>query len=336
MSLKDIAKELGLSVTTVSRALNGYSDVSAQTKARVQETAQLRGYRPNTLARRLKMGKIDAVGLLFPFTSHPLSNSSFIEMVGCITSELAKNEVDLLLVADELPHFSYSRLVESKRVDAMLVAHTLVQDPRLEDLQRRNFPFLALGRSQLKQDYAWFDFDNRAGMELAVTHLAGLGHQRIAYLGENNPQSFIGMRLQGYLEGMAVSGLPVLPEWICKISPIRRDGYLVTKALLAHATPPTAIVCDCNMHGEGAAMALHEAGLLLSGKVSLIIYDGLPADSLPDVAVTAIVENTREAVGKQIADMTLALICGEKPTNLQVLWQPVLQSGVTANPPFKN
>ncbi len=336
MSLKDIAKELGLSVTTVSRALNGYSDVSAETKARVEEMAQRRGYRPNTLARRLKMGKIDAVGLLFPFTSHPLSNSSFIGMVGCITSELAKNEVDLLLVADELPHFSYSRLVESKRVGAMLVAHTLVQDPRLQDLQRRNFPFLALGRSQLTHDYAWFDFDNRAGMEMAVMHLVGLGHRRIAYLGENNHQSFIGLRRQGYLEGMATSGLTVPPEWIRKVSPSRRDGYLATRELMALPVPPTAIVCDCNMHGEGAAMALHEAGLLLSGKVSLIIYDGLPADSLPDVDVTAIVENTREAVGKQIADMTLALICGEKPSNLQVLWQPVLQPGATANPPVKN
>lgn len=336
MSLKAIAKELGLSVTTVSRALNGYSDVSAHTRERVQAVAQQRGYRPNTLARRLKMGKIDAVGLLFPFASHPLSNSAFIEMVGCITSELAKHEVDLLLVADELPHFSYSRLVESKRVDAMLVAHTLEHDPRLQDLQQRNFPFLALGRSQLVQDYAWFDFDNRAGMALAVSHLSQLGHQRIAFLGENNQQSFISQRLQGYLDGLKSAGLPLNPAYLCKVSPSRRDGYQKTQQLLALDLPPTAIVCDCNMHGEGAAMALHEAGLLLSGKVSLIIYDGLPTDSLPDVAVTAIVQDTREAVGRQIADMTLALIRGEKVSNLQVLWQPVLQPGITANSPVKN
>lgn len=75
MSLKAIAKELGLSVTTVSRALNGYDDVSSETRTRVEAEAQRRGYRPNTFARRLKMGKIDAVGLVFPVHPVPLNNS---------------------------------------------------------------------------------------------------------------------------------------------------------------------------------------------------------------------------------------------------------------------
>jgi len=86
------------------------------------------------------------------------------------------------------------------------------------------------------------------------------------------------------------------------------------------------------MHGEGAALALHEAGLLLSGGVSLIIFDGLPCDSVPDVAVTAVRQGTREAVGLQIATMTMALIRNEPLKNLQVLWQPELQAGVTAHP----
>jgi LacI family transcriptional regulator len=77
MSLKAIAKELGISVTTVSRALNGYDDVSQETRARVEAEAQRRGYRPNTFARRLKMGKIDAVGLVFP-TVPPINNNVFL------------------------------------------------------------------------------------------------------------------------------------------------------------------------------------------------------------------------------------------------------------------
>lgn len=76
MSLKAIAKELGISVTTVSRALNGYDDVSQETRARVEAEAQRRGYRPNTFARRLKMGKIDAVGLVFPVRPAPLNTTS--------------------------------------------------------------------------------------------------------------------------------------------------------------------------------------------------------------------------------------------------------------------
>lgn len=147
MSLKAIAAQLGLSVTTVSRALNGYDDVSQETRARVEAEAARRGYRPNTFARRLKMGKIDAVGLVFPVHPVPLNNSVFMEMVGEISRELAQHEVDLLLIADDdlADSHSYMRLVQSRRVDALIVAHTLDNDPRLQQLQTVNFPFLALG-----------------------------------------------------------------------------------------------------------------------------------------------------------------------------------------------
>ncbi|CAI2029196.1 Raffinose operon repressor [Serratia fonticola] len=178
MSLKAIAKALDLSVTTVSRALNGYGDVAQDTRQRVEAEAERLGYRPNTLARRLKMGKIDAVGLVFPFNNYTLSNSTLMEMIGCISNELVRHEIDLLLVADDAPHHAFTRLIASKRVDALIVAHTLDNDPRLQELQRLNFPFLALGRSQLEKDYAWFDFDNRAGSLMAVDYLVALGHRK--------------------------------------------------------------------------------------------------------------------------------------------------------------
>lgn len=333
MSLKLLARELGLSVTTVSRALNGYDDVAADTKQRVHDAAQRMGYRPNTLARRLKMGKIDAVGLLFPFGPRPLNNSAFIEMVGCISQALAQHEIDLLLLADEGDAEGMARLIGSKRIDALLVAHTLAHDPRLATLQQLGFPFLALGRSELAHPYAWFDFDNHAGTRLAVEHLADLGHRRIAYLGETSPQSFVAQRRQGFLDAMQARNLPLPPACLGRIQPTRRAGYQATQALLALPEPPTAIITDNNMHGEGAVMALHEAGLLESGRVSLVIYDGLPPDSLIDLPITAVVQSTREEVGHQIAAMMLALIRGEPLSQLQVLWQPTLCRGVTSWPP---
>lgn len=153
MSLKSIAKTLGLSVTTVSRALNGYDDVSKETRARIEAEAQRLGYRPNTLARRLKMGKIDAVGLVFPIRPAPLSNSVFMDMVGEISHELARHEIDLLLIADDdlADQHSYMRLVQSRRIDALIVAHTLENDPRLEALQKIHFPFSRPGTQSIKR-----------------------------------------------------------------------------------------------------------------------------------------------------------------------------------------
>ena len=262
MSLKSIAKTLGLSVTTVSRALNGYDDVSKETRARIEAEAQRLGYRPNTLARRLKMGKIDAVGLVFPIRPAPLSNSVFMDMVGEISHELARHEIDLLLIADDdlADQHSYMRLVQSRRIDALIVAHTLENDPRLEALQKIHFPFLALGRSQLSAPYAWFDFDNYAGTREATNHLIARGHQRIALLGENNGQAFITQRRQGFLDALKAHGLS--DAWLRQISPTRRAGFQATQALLALPEPPTAIITDCNTHGDGAAMALAQQGRL--------------------------------------------------------------------------
>lgn len=331
MSLKAIAKELGLSVTTVSRALNGYDDVSRETRARVEAEAQRRGYRPNTFARRLKMGKIDAVGLVFPVHPVPLNNSVFMDMVGEISHELARHEIDLLLIADDdlADKHSYMRMVQSRRVDALIVAHTLDQDPRLTQLQNAGFPFLALGRSQLPKPYAWFDFDNYAGTCRATRWLIGKGHQRIALLGENNSQAFITQRRLGYLDALREAGLS--SEWLRAMPPSRRAGYTATLELLSLPNPPTAIVTDCNTHGDGAAMALAQQGRLTgSDAVSLVVYDGLPQDSIVEADVAAVIQSTREGVGKQIADMVRQLINGEDISRLQVLWQPEFSPGQTA------
>ncbi|EOT1259185.1 substrate-binding domain-containing protein [Cronobacter sakazakii] len=333
MSLKAIAVQLGLSVTTVSRALNGYDDVSQETRARVEAEAARRGYRPNTFARRLKMGKIDAVGLVFPVHPVPLNNSVFMEMVGEISRELAQHEVDLLLIADDdlADSHSYMRLVQSRRVDALIVAHTLDNDPRLQQLQTVNFPFLALGRSRLPQPYAWFDFDNYAGTHQATERLIRLGHRRIAMLGEHNSQAFITQRREGWRDALKAhqlddSSLRMLP-------PTRRAGYKAVLELMALPAPPTAIVTDCNSLGDGAAMALQTLNRLQGeGAVSLVVYDGLPPDSIVEMDVAAVIQSTREGVGRQIADMVQRLIAGEPAEQLQVLWQPDFLEGSTLHP----
>ncbi|MEQ4512579.1 MAG: substrate-binding domain-containing protein [Dickeya sp.] len=336
MSLKQIAKTLGLSVTTVSRALNGYDDVAAQTRLRVEEEARRLGYRPNTFARRLKMGRIDAVGLVFPMQPAPLSNTTFMEMVAEISHELAKQEIDLLLIADkeQADHHAFLRMIESRRVDALIVAHTLQQDPRLQYLQSVGFPFLALGRSDLPLPYAWFDFDSQAGAALATRHLISLGHRHIAFLGEHHPQSFIAQRRAGYLEALAAAGIAPRDELLRQVAPSRREGYQATLQWLALPQPPTAIVIDGSTQGEGAALALRDSGRLQGERaVSLIVYDGLPADSLLEIPVTAITQATRSQVGQQIAQMVSRLLMGEAPSSLQVLWQPQLRAGLTDNPP---
>lgn len=113
--------------------------------------------------------------------------------------------------------------------------------------------------------------------------------------------------------------------------PSRRVGYATTKELLALPQPPTAIITDCNTHGDGAAMALAQLGRLSGDNaVSLVVYDGLPQDSIVDIDVASVIQSTRQGVGKQIADMVRQLISGDDIEQLQVLWQPEFSPGKTA------
>lgn len=333
MSLKAIAKELGISITTVSRALNGYSDVAEQTRLKVEATAQRLGYRPNAFARRLKMGKIDAVGLIYPYQAS-LNNDIFFNTIGAISQELSLRDIDLLLIADD-DHANQPgllRMLESCRIDAMIVAHTRSDDSRLKLLQSRGFPFLALGRSNLPHPYAWFDFDNYQGTRQATEHLLALGHRRIALLSEDNDQTFILQRRQGYRDALQSAGLS--PDtYLCLTEPTRRSGYQTMQTLLERPDAPTAVVSDCNTHGEGAAIALHEQNRLTGpAALSLVVYDGLPADTVVDVQASAILQSSRAQVGAQIARMTVDLMSGIPTEQLQVLWQPSLFIGETSHP----
>ena len=252
-------------------------------------------------------------------------------MVGEISHELARYEIDLLLIADDeqADKHGYMRMVQSRRVDALIVAHTLDDDPRLIQLLSAGFPFLALGRSRLPQPYAWFDFDNQAGTYRATRHLISQGHRRIALLSENNNQAFITQRRNGYLQALREAGLA--DTWLRSVPPTRRGGFQATMELLRLPEPPTAIVTDCNTHGDGAAMALAQLGRLTGdNRVALVVYDGLPQDSIIETPVGAVIQSTRQGVGRQIASMVRRLIAGDDLASLQVLWQPEFISGETA------
>ena len=170
MDLKALSLALGLSPTTVSRALNGYPDVSELTRARVIEAAARCGYRPNPCARRLALGRADAIGMVCPPGTADLADPRFAPVVDGLAQGLHEAGIDLLIAtspgAEEIA--TYERLVRSRRFDALVVGRTRRADPRLDFLLAQGFPFLAYGRSANPIGYSWLDFDHAAGSLLAL------------------------------------------------------------------------------------------------------------------------------------------------------------------------
>lgn len=324
-------------MTTVSRALNGYSDVSAKTRERVVEAAKTMGYQPNPIARGLAIGKANAIGIVYPLEAGDVADPRFLEVVSGITEGLAPANVDLLLASathkGELD--TYDRLVHGKRVDGFIVARTLRHDERIDYLRQTGVPFLAYGRSDDCSGYPWFDFDNELGSVLAVRRLVGLGHRKIAYIHGSLHYNFAYQRHAGYLSGLAEAGLAPHGEWLLQAGLARISGYHAMLALLDQAALPTAVIVDNNLAGVGAIRALQDRGIVMGRDLSVIVYDGIPPDTLlTGVTITSVIQPTQQRSGLQMAKLVQQVIEGGHPlSELQMLCQPELLVGDSDGPP---
>lgn len=337
MSLKKIAEELGLSLTTVSRALNGYPEVAEPTRVAVQEAAARHQYKPDARARGLALGRADAVGIVFPITPGDLGDLQFLEVANAMSERFAQAGLDLLIISatakDELT--AYRRAIAGRRVDAFVVPRTRIDDDRLELLQSSEMPFVAYGRSaNLKAPYAWFDFDNEAGARMAAERLIGLGHRAIGYLGAPPEYNFAAQRFQGFLGALQDANLVLEPDAVQRVALDRRSGYSAMQRMLAVPRPPTAVLVDNHLAGVGALHAALHAGLVLGRDLSAIVYDGLGPDSVIRSRITSIEQPTAGLVGTLLAEMVLQRLKGAEPQTLQRLRMPMLSIGESDGPPL--
>jgi LacI family transcriptional regulator len=336
MSLKRIAQELGLSLTTVSRALNGYPEVAETTRAAVTAAAARLRYQPDARARGLALGRADAVGLVFPATPGDLGDLHFLDMTNALSARFGEHGIDLLIIAatahGELD--SYRRAIAGRRVDAFVVARTRVADERLELLHDHGMPFVAYGRSaEFGHPYAWFDFDNVAGAHMATQRLLDFGHRRVGYLGAPAVYNFAEQRFQGYATALRGAGLAVDPALAQRGALDRRSGYSAMQQLLALPEPPSAVLVDNHLAGVGAVHAALQAGRVLGQDLSVIVYDGLGPDSVIRSPITSVTQPTAQLAGRVLADLLLARIGGAALETLQRLRMPALAAGESDGPP---
>ncbi len=337
IDLKQLSAHLKLSPTTVSRALNGYTDVSESTRVRVAQAAKELGYQPNLTARRLAMGRTEAVGLVYPLDAADLGDPRFLEVIEALADTFGQAGLDLLLVSsrEKAEMRTYERLVSGRRVDGLIVARTRVCDPRIDYLLAAGIPFVAYGRTEPPADFAWFDFDNEAGAAMAVRELIALGHRHIAYVHASLSLNFASQRYTGYLRAMHDAGLSAAPECTIAAGMNRRNGYAAAQRLLALPVRPTAIIIDNNLCGVGVMRGLLDAGVVIGKDISVVVYDGVPADTLLlGQQVAAVDQPTPQDTGLVMATMLMALIDGKAPEQRQVLRQPRFVGGNSIGPPL--
>lgn len=330
MNLKSLAQTLGMSKTTVSRALNGYPEVSEQTRQRVLAAARAVGYEANPMARSLAIGRTNVFGLIYPLLPADLGDPMFLDIVGGMQETFEQRRMNLMIapvsLGNELP--SYEQMVKGRRIDGLVVSRTLVHDERIAYLVDKGFPFIAHGRTRFDRPYAWFDYDNEAGIKIAVEHLLSFGHRRISLISAPLGMNFARQRLDSFTTTMMNAGLAIDPRYMIENTLDRRTGYQAMQQLLACSPRPTAMIVDNHLSGAGVMRALLDAGIEPGKDISVIVWGSIE-DALVDSHVTSIDQPEPRAAGAKMADMLLALLDGTPAAELQVLWQPALVPGAT-------
>lgn len=337
VDIKQLAAGLGVSASTVSRALNGYTDIKAETRERIVKRANELNYRPNLGAQRLAKGRADAVGLVYPLDNDYVGNPKFLEMISAFSSRLESQGIDVLLAASHAANemATYDRLVRGGRVDAILLANTMVHDPRIDFMLQTGIPFLGYGRSGNRMDFPWFDFDNEAGSRMAVEHLAALGHKHIAYVHTSLEFNFALQRHTGFVSSMKRLGLYVGSDTVIQ-GQDRRAGYAAVEKLMLLPQRPSAILVDNNIGGVGVLHALLNAGMVLGRDVSVVVDGGNPTDTLlHQIDVAAVMQPTPKESGITMAEMLLKLMEGSMSADCEhVLMQPKFVDGKSVGPLF--
>jgi LacI family transcriptional regulator len=342
MNLKELSGRLGLSPTTVSRALNGYPEVNEETRARVQAAALRYNYSPNTRAIRLATGRAMAVGHVIPLASrHEIVNPVFADFIAGAGEVYSQAGYDMLMsvVSDDDEDRAYRQLKARGSVDGVIVHAPRMNDPRIPMLAEIGLPFVVHGRATgADLPYSWLDVNNRRAFLRATEFLTDLGHRRIALINGLEFMDFAIRRRNGYLEGLAARGIAPDADLMASDEMSEIAGFSAARAMLARDRPPTAFLVSSMISGLGVRRAIETAGLVMGRDISVIIHDdvlsymrnGDPAGV--DVPIFTATRSSVRDAGRMAAGMLLDIVADPAHTPRERLLEAELVLGQSTGP----
>ena len=340
VTLRDVARRSGVHPATASRALNPATRmlVSEETASRVLSAAAALGYRPNTVARSLRTRRSHTIGVLIPDLTNPL----FPPIVRGLEDRLAADGYVALIGntdADDERELMVFELMRARHVDGFVLATATTHDRVLEEAAQAGLLVVLVNRLSEEFSFPSVSVDNDRGIRLAVSHLTGLGHRRIAHVAGPQDTSTGRDRLRGFERAMTDAGLAASPELITHATAFAiEEGYRCTRELLGAGNGSggpvcTAIAAGNDMLAIGCYTALEEAGLRCPEDMSVIGFNDMPfIDRLrPPLSTIAF---PHYQVGTEAAQLLLERLAGdERPVRSLHLAPELVVRGSTAPPP---
>lgn len=309
VTLKTIAKELNLSVGTVSRVLNGKAKefrISEKTVESVMAFAKEHNYTPNLVAKGLRASKTFTLGLMIPDIANP-----FFAMMAKHIEKAASNANYSILLVDAEENVEKEkqqvRNMLNRQVDAIIAAPVGLAYDHFNEITKANIPLVFVDRYFTESKIPYITSDNFSGGYQATKYLLQQGHKHIALLkGEENVEP-VKERRKGYEQALNEFGL-LADENLIKGSEFSvENGYKYTKELLKSRNKPTAFFAMSNLIGLGVLQAINEAKLNIPNNVSLIVFDDQPYVAYLNPPITTIKQNS-EVIGQHAVDFILKKI----------------------------
>jgi LacI family transcriptional regulator len=312
-TIRDVAKKLNLSITTVSRALDGYDDVAEQTRQLVIQTAKQMDYVPNRAARQLRLQKAETMGFIIPSISKRFDEAFFTEFIAGLGEELTTRNFDLLVsnaTTEESERHLYHRWVNSHKVDGFILNGVHKDDWRVNYLAQEEIPFVALGKSRDGLDYPCIRIEGADAYLSLVQHIQENGFSRFAFVGGPNNLMDHVERVQWFKSALKKCGLEVDRDKIVSTDMSSTGGYEATRELLTRSMPPDAILCVNDEIAFGALHAAHEQGFMIGKDIAIAGFDGVQDAKHTEPPLTTLDIPVFD-IARQLVDMLLRTIEGE-------------------------
>ncbi|RME83803.1 MAG: LacI family transcriptional regulator [Caldilineae bacterium] len=327
-TIRDVAREAGVSTATVSYVLNNSRRVGEETRRKVIEAAMRLGYRANITARNLQASETRLLGYSWRPTPPDQFNPILDQFLNAIAQAAAHHEYHILTfpaetIEEELA--IYQDMVLTGQVDGFILSNTNLNDERVRTLLKMEFPFVAFGRSNPEWDFAWVDVDGKEGTAMAVRHLVQQGYRRIAHLAWPEDSLTGQYRLGGYQAAMEEAGLGVDPAWIVRTENRHDDAYRRTRGLLElpRQRRPDAVVASSDLMAIGAINAALDAGIEVGKELAVVGFDDAPVARYLRPPLTTLRQPITE-IGERLITMLVALCQGRRVDDPHVLLPPQL------------
>ncbi len=322
-TIKDVAKLAGVSISTVSLALNNQENVKEATRKKVLDAVKKLNYRPNRIAQGLAKNKTNNIsfimssGLKYGFFSNPV----LFEVIKGITEVVNSSGYHLILSGTTNEEaFDFIRdQVESRSWDGMILWGTKLDSRQINDLSDGLVPSVCIGRYSAGKDSYAVNSDDFKGGLLGVRHLLELGHRKIGFIGEVPGSMAAGNRLSGYTKALEEYGVSLDKNLIVSADFFQESGYKAMQQLLPfYRQGMSAVFAASDLMALGAMEAILASGLSVPGDISVVGFDNMPNSHLLIVPLTTVAMPLRR-MGEEAAKKLLGLMTGHEVENETIL-----------------